>query len=562
MSLQKIEQNSTHESLRLAHNEAVDTINTIQSDIEGVKNSSVKSGGDVTIESDGTMSVNDNSHNHTIDNVEGLEDALNNIDIPDAIIGSSTNSQITDAVNASLIELSLYGKSTQDGTPTPESPIEIVSVGDDGNVSVTTCGKNLLDLSSVKTMGGNIPESVTNGFRVNAKDNNSRIIICNCNLTVGKTYYLSYEYELENTTSSVVAYAKGSSGEQYGIGNKSFVAQYNFTEIRFYIPDTSVGDNVYFTVTNPQIELGTTKTDFVQFQGCDTAEITSGLPLCGIGDIRDELVYNADGTGKIIKRIYKVTFDGSDDEGWKQYSTDSNRITSTAIADIIVGSASNAVTAECMCDSLTVVTANNTYDGVEGLSVNTSGAIHICFDDLIGNTDLTVWTSRLSANPIVVMFCLASPQEVELTADEVSALMELRTFDGATNIYNDEEAEMNVKYWCDSNINSLLNNKAPLEHSHIVSDIIDLPEYSTGTSSTEGLTKLYDNTGTATDGTMTQDAITTAIETRVSVTGGIMVGALVAQSNSDYTVAQVRNVTMSTSAASGGSNGQIHYTYE
>ncbi len=45
------------------------------------------------------------------------------------------------------------------------------------------------------------------------------------------------------------------------------------------------------------------------------------------------------------------------------------------------------------------------------------------------------------------------------------------------------------------------------------------------------------------------------------ITGGTMEGALIAQSNTAYTTAQVRNVTMSTSAASGGSNGQIHYQY-
>lgn len=44
--------------------------------------------------------------------------------------------------------------------------------------------------------------------------------------------------------------------------------------------------------------------------------------------------------------------------------------------------------------------------------------------------------------------------------------------------------------------------------------------------------------------------------------GGTMTGALVAQSNTAYTTAQVRNVTMSTEAATGGSNGQIHYQYE
>lgn len=43
--------------------------------------------------------------------------------------------------------------------------------------------------------------------------------------------------------------------------------------------------------------------------------------------------------------------------------------------------------------------------------------------------------------------------------------------------------------------------------------------------------------------------------------GGTMTGALVAQANTSYTTAQVRNITMSTSAPSGGVNGQIHFQY-
>lgn len=50
-------------------------------------------------------------------------------------------------------------------------------------------------------------------------------------------------------------------------------------------------------------------------------------------------------------------------------------------------------------------------------------------------------------------------------------------------------------------------------------------------------------------------------KTILTSTGGTMTGALVAQSNTAYTTPQVRNATMSTSAPSGGSNGQIHYQY-
>lgn len=42
-----------------------------------------------------------------------------------------------------LKALHIYGKSTQDGTPTPDTPIPIVSAGDGGSVSVKVTGKNL-----------------------------------------------------------------------------------------------------------------------------------------------------------------------------------------------------------------------------------------------------------------------------------------------------------------------------------------------------------------------------------------------------------------------------------
>ena len=51
---------------------------------------------------------------------------------------------ITDSVGWSLLGLKVYGKSTQDGTPSPESPVPIVSAGDGGSVELAITGKNLL----------------------------------------------------------------------------------------------------------------------------------------------------------------------------------------------------------------------------------------------------------------------------------------------------------------------------------------------------------------------------------------------------------------------------------
>ena len=48
---------------------------------------------------------------------------------------------------------------------------------------------------------------------------------------------------------------------------------------------------------------------------------------------------------------------------------------------------------------------------------------------------------------------------------------------------------------------------------------------------------------------------------KVDVAGETMTGALVAQNNTDYTTAQMRNITLSTSDASGGGNGDIWIKY-
>lgn len=63
------------------------------------------------------------------------------------LIGSETGNPAScnDAYSAPLCGLTVYGKSTQDGTPTPDAPVPIVSAGDSGNVAVKVTGANVLE---------------------------------------------------------------------------------------------------------------------------------------------------------------------------------------------------------------------------------------------------------------------------------------------------------------------------------------------------------------------------------------------------------------------------------
>lgn len=82
------------------------------------------------------------------------------------LIGTETGNPISvdDAFAAPLCGLTVYGRSTQDGTPTPDAPVPIVSAGDGGSVTVKVTGKNLLYLPDIeeRTVNG-VTYSVKNG---------------------------------------------------------------------------------------------------------------------------------------------------------------------------------------------------------------------------------------------------------------------------------------------------------------------------------------------------------------------------------------------------------------
>ena len=63
------------------------------------------------------------------------------------LVGSETGNPVScdDAFAAPLCGLYVYGKSTQDGTPSPDNPVPIISAGDGGSVAVRVTGKNMLN---------------------------------------------------------------------------------------------------------------------------------------------------------------------------------------------------------------------------------------------------------------------------------------------------------------------------------------------------------------------------------------------------------------------------------
>ena len=73
------------------------------------------------------------------ENIGAADEARQNI-----LVGSETDNPIAvdDVFATPLRGLTVYGKSTQDGTPTPDAPVPIVSAGDGGSITVTLSDGN------------------------------------------------------------------------------------------------------------------------------------------------------------------------------------------------------------------------------------------------------------------------------------------------------------------------------------------------------------------------------------------------------------------------------------
>lgn len=95
------------------------------------------------------------------------------------LVGSETGNPIScnDAYSAPLCGLTVYGKSTQDGTPTPDAPVPIVSAGDGGTVVVKVSDGNGKEQTLTLPTPNGLPGiPVTSGG--NYTDQNGRRWVC------------------------------------------------------------------------------------------------------------------------------------------------------------------------------------------------------------------------------------------------------------------------------------------------------------------------------------------------------------------------------------------------
>lgn len=431
--------------------------------------------------------------------IAGLVEGMT--DLAPAIHSTASGSVITanDATEGRPFRgLRVFGKSTQDGTPTPEAPIPIVSAGEDGSIEVKVTGKNLLTgrLYYIDySMGAGFiknenevslpyaPKSETSGI--------GYVIPC----APEKHYAFSVTNPNENAVVAISEYKtlEDAKNKENAIGfvvpssaspyKSVYTSKGNGVLVCWIAGKWTDGKTTIHECTESellQLEIGSEATTYEppRIPQSLTLATPNGLP--GVPVSKDGNYTDSNGQqwvcdeidlarGKYVQRVLLLKFDSNS-------PFDLQSINTNNIANFAYGlSKKSRSGSEGICNRLkqsAKLIANETNEGVH---ISES----VIFIRLKTTRASTVEELKqfLANNPTDVLYQIATPIERDLTPEELAAYSSLHTNYPTTVITNDAGAHMEVSYVADTgkyiqNLEERLNAKLVNIQSALISQKI------------------------------------------------------------------------------------------
>lgn len=374
------------------------------------------------------------------------------------LVGSETGNPLSvdDAFAAPLCGLTVYGKSTQDGTPSPDAPVPIVSAGDSGSVAIKVTGKNLYH----PTLTG---EFYSNGIIATVK---MSTIALKGTATVDAlvTIWLverdqpfpldpnkRYTISPQNTGLMVYTY------DEEGIGS--------YTDTK--IPERSTGVGIYYQkafkkdetidLEMPiQLEIGTEATDYEPYHEqtltLPTPNGLPGIPVTSGGNytdpngqqwVCDEVDLER---GVRVQRVNEYKFSASD--GFSIEQTSSGLVRFNAVASGALTADSRTTTSSALCSALPIGPRGSTYNSVNVFTI-TNMLLYINIENI---TSLDELRQYLQQTPMTLTAILATPIETPLTAEEIAAYKALTAYGPDTVVQAGDGAGIKLDYQRDVNL--------------------------------------------------------------------------------------------------------------
>lgn len=208
-------------------------------------------------------------------------------------------------------------------------------------------------------------------------------------------------------------------------------------------------DGTYNSTIYPQMEVGNTATEYEPYKEIQSAQQT--CELSGIGDVKDELIVRADGTGQLIQRLAKKIMDGSNiDTSASVQQEGSYLVNMETVSDMLTGNYNVGLSTIC----------SNKRSGKEKNTIRfgaNNKNVYLYLDESFAGKTPTELRKYFVENPFTIVYPLEEPIVTELSSEEVQKILALHTNKPNTTIWNDQDAEMQVTYVADTK--SYIDNK-------------------------------------------------------------------------------------------------------
>lgn len=349
--------------------------------------------------------------------------------------------------------LKLFGRTVQDGVPSPEQPVPLVSAGEDGSVNPAVTGANLANPS-----GANPSPEFINGVTI---VNNDGVISATGTSTVTSgavfTYYFTGEIKLPKgcyfAKDCNVRLSKNGSVVLYVQPNRRFFFDPDtYDTARFYVqrlPQESEWDGITYVdgeVIYPAVFVGETTQPWAPYQSKSlTLSPPNGLPGIPVNSggnytdqsgqqwICDEIDFTS---GYLTSRVQKCVVDGT-------YNITVND--------------QNEETMQFACSETTNPPAPSNLNSFNGGVISSIGqgnhlspGAWIYQDDrnyaliviaiprsILPEQTLDGFLEWLSANPVTVLYAVKDVTTQPIDAETMAAYQALQSYSGTTNVICD-----------------------------------------------------------------------------------------------------------------------------
>lgn len=335
---------------------------------------------------------------------------------------------VLENVETAPIKMVLNGNTSQDGEPTPDTPVEVKVVTGENVVSVQ--GKNKFSTDYLDTytydtytqLGKNSFEFTattswkTGRFKVPCKPNTD--------------YYFNLKQDLSISTRNVYITIRGVQTNKmiYEL-YVGYLKAFNSGENTELLISIQTGNGVLSgKIYDIQLEEGTAKTDFIPYSHTDYPINLGDIELCKINTYKDfpfkaingneyydtltdeqknALVY---GKWYVHKEIEKKIFDGSEDETWQlMYGNTESYFYRYRYIDDRLASSDKSYFSNYYAVANPAISSTNTSQGLTIISLN---ELRIRYGVVGTIENFKTW---LSTHNLIVYYVLATPTEEEIT---------------------------------------------------------------------------------------------------------------------------------------------------